>query len=54
MADYTSVDFLRIDELLSDEEIVARNSVREFVSKEFLPLLQEHIRQDTFVISLIV
>ena len=46
MADYTSVDFLRIDELLSDEEIVARNSVREFVSKEFLPLLQEHIRQD--------
>jgi glutaryl-CoA dehydrogenase len=46
MADYTSVDFLRIDELLSDEEIVARNSVREFVSKEFLPLLREHIRQD--------
>jgi glutaryl-CoA dehydrogenase len=46
MADYTSVDFLRIDELLSDEEVVARNSVREFVSKEFLPLLQEHIRQD--------
>ena len=46
MAGYTSVDFLRIDELLSDEELVARNSVREFVSKEFLPLLQEHIRQD--------
>jgi len=46
MADYTSVDFLRIDELLSDEELIARNSVREFVSKEFLPLLQEHIRQD--------
>ena len=46
MADYTSVDFLRIDELLSDEERVARDSVREFVSKEFLPLLQEHIRQD--------
>jgi glutaryl-CoA dehydrogenase len=46
MAGYTSVDFLRIDELLSDEELVARNSVRDFVSKEFLPLLQEHIRQD--------
>ncbi len=46
MADYTSVDFLRIDELLSDEELVARNTVREFVSKEFLPLLQEHVRQD--------
>jgi glutaryl-CoA dehydrogenase len=46
MADYTSVDFLRIDEMLDDEELVARSSVREFVSKEFLPLLQEHIRQD--------
>jgi len=46
MADYAGVDFLRIDELLSDEELVARSSVREFVSKEFLPLLQGHIRQD--------
>jgi len=46
MADYTGVDFLRFDELLDDEECVARDSVREFVSKEFLPLLQEHIRKD--------
>jgi glutaryl-CoA dehydrogenase len=46
MADYTAVDFLRFDEMLDDEECVARDSVREFVSKEFLPLLQEHIRKD--------
>ncbi len=46
MAEFTGVDFLRIDELLSDEERAARDSVREFVSKEFLPLLQEHVRQD--------
>jgi len=46
MADYTAVDFLRIDEMLTDEERVARDSVREFVSKEFLPLLQEHVRKD--------
>ncbi len=46
MADYAGVDFLRIDEMLSDEELVARDSVREFVSKEFMPLLQEHVRQD--------
>jgi glutaryl-CoA dehydrogenase len=46
MADYTGVDFLRFDEMLDDEECVARDSVREFVSKEFLPLLQEHIRKD--------
>ena len=46
MADFASVDFLRLDELLSDEERMARDTVREFVSKEFMPLIQEHIRRD--------
>jgi len=46
MADFRGVDFLRLDELLSDEEVMARQSVRDFVSKEFLPRIQEHIRQD--------
>jgi glutaryl-CoA dehydrogenase len=46
VADFTAPDFLRIDEILSDEERMARDSVREFVSKEFMPLLQQHIRQD--------
>jgi len=46
MAEFTGVDFLHLDELLSDEEKLARETVREFVSKEFLPLIQEHVRQD--------
>ena len=46
MAEYDSVDFLQLDELLSDEEKLARNTVREFVSREFLPVVQEHIRRD--------
>ncbi len=46
MADFGGVDFLRLDELLSDEERLARDTVRAFVSKEFLPLVQEHVRQD--------
>jgi len=46
VAAYTGVDFLHIDELLSDEEKLARETVREFVSKEFLPLVQEHVRLD--------
>jgi glutaryl-CoA dehydrogenase len=46
VADFTGVDFLRLDELLSDEERLARDTVREFVSKEFLPLVQEHVRRD--------
>jgi len=46
VADFSGVDFLRLDELLSDEERMARDTVREFVSREFLPLIQEHIRRD--------
>jgi glutaryl-CoA dehydrogenase len=43
---YEGLDFLRLDELLSDEERLARESVREFVSREFLPRIQEHVRRD--------
>jgi glutaryl-CoA dehydrogenase len=46
LADFSGVDFLRLDELLSDEERMARDTVREFVSREFLPVIQEHIRKD--------
>ena len=46
MAEFQDVDFLRLDELLSDEERLARKAVREFVSREFMPLIQEHVRRD--------
>jgi glutaryl-CoA dehydrogenase len=46
VADYQGVDFLRLDDLLSEEELLARDTVRAFVSKEFLPLVQEHVRRD--------
>jgi glutaryl-CoA dehydrogenase len=46
LADYSGLDFLRLDELLSDEERLARDTVREFVTREFLPRIQEHVRQD--------
>jgi glutaryl-CoA dehydrogenase len=43
---FQGVDFLRLDELLSDEERLARESVRDFVSRDFLPRIQEHVRRD--------
>ena len=46
MNENLSVDFLRLDELLSDEEIAARETVRAFVSAEFLPEVQKYVRQD--------
>ena len=47
MADYSSVDFLRLDETqFSEEERAVRDSIRDWVSKEFLPRLQQHVRRD--------
>ncbi|MGE4649526.1 MAG: acyl-CoA dehydrogenase family protein [Myxococcota bacterium] len=46
MSDFQGVDFLRIDELLSQDEQLARQSIREWVSHEFLPRIQEFVRQD--------
>ena len=43
---FESLDFYRIDDELSDEERMAQESVREFVDKEFLPRVVEHVRQD--------
>jgi len=46
MAEFQGLDFLRLDQLLSDEERLARDTVREWVTNEFLPVIQEHVRQD--------
>src|SRR4029453_11961263 len=46
MANFQGLDFLRLDELLSDEERLARDTVREWVTREFLPVIQEHVRKD--------
>jgi glutaryl-CoA dehydrogenase len=46
MARFSGVDFLRLDDLLSDEERLARDSVRAWVTNEFLPRVQEHVRKD--------
>ena len=40
-------DFLRLDDTqLDPEEKLVRDSTREWVEKEFMPRLQEHVRQD--------
>ena len=43
---FEALDFYRIDDEFSHEERLARDSVREFVEKEFLPCVAEHVRQD--------
>jgi glutaryl-CoA dehydrogenase len=46
MSQFDGVDFLRLEELLGEEERLARDTVRDFVTREFLPRIQEHVRQD--------
>ena len=47
MAEYTSPDFMHLDEtLFSDEERMVRDSIRKWVDRAFLPHLTEHIRRD--------
>jgi glutaryl-CoA dehydrogenase len=51
---YEALDFYRIDEQLSDDEKQVRDSVRQFVDREFLPRVVEHVRQDgSFPLELI-
>jgi glutaryl-CoA dehydrogenase len=43
---FEALDFYRTSDELSDEERIARDTVREFVDREFLPRVAQHVRQD--------
>jgi len=47
VAEFTGVDFLQLDQTqFSEEERMVRDSTRDWVSKEFMPVIREHIRRD--------
>jgi glutaryl-CoA dehydrogenase len=43
---FEPLDFYRIDDELSDEDRIVRDTVRAFVDNEFLPVVVEHVRRD--------
>src|SRR6185312_6457164 len=53
MASYESLNYLEEDNLLNDDEIMIRNSVREFVEEEIIPVLQQANRDEKFPMQLI-
>jgi glutaryl-CoA dehydrogenase len=53
MKPFSGVDFLGLDDFLSSEERLVRDTVRNFVSKEFFPLLGEHYKNGTFPVEII-
>ena len=48
MLKFIGVDYFNIDSLLSEEELMIRNTVREFVSKEVIPIIEEYNRESKF------
>ncbi len=43
-----SLDYYNIEELLTEEEKLVRNSIRDFVSSEVMPVIEKHYREGTF------
>jgi glutaryl-CoA dehydrogenase len=52
-AEFRPLDLLALDELLSDEERLVRDTVRAFVSDRVLPVIEKHFRAGTFPNDLI-
>src|SRR5690349_13280040 len=48
MSAYAGVDFYRIDDLLSDEEKVIRDTVRTWVDDRVVPIIEAHYEAGTF------
>ena len=53
MNKFEGVDYFDIESLLTEEEVMIRDSVREFVSKEVIPIIEKHNREATFPIDLV-
>jgi glutaryl-CoA dehydrogenase len=48
MSRFEAVDFYNIDSLLSDEERMVRDAVRDWVSDQVVPIIESHCRAGTF------
>ncbi|MGK9475998.1 acyl-CoA dehydrogenase family protein [Melioribacter sp. OK-6-Me] len=53
MSIYSGVDYLDIDSLLSEEEILVRNNIYQFVRQEIIPVIEKHYEEGTFPLHLV-
>jgi len=53
MNKYKGVDYYNIESLLSSEEIMIRDTVREFVSDEIIPIIEKYNRNSEFPMHLV-
>lgn len=53
MSKFQGVDYYNIDSLLSEEEILVRNTVRGFVDDNVVPVIEKHYEAGTFPLDLV-
>src|SRR5467141_4743976 len=47
------LDFFHLDDLLTDEEKMARDTTKRFVDREILPQIEQHFAKETFPMQLV-
>ncbi len=53
MMKFKGVDYYDTESLLTEEEILVRNTVREFVDEHVIPVIEKHYRAGTFPMDLV-
>jgi len=53
MNKFSQADYFDIEILLSEDEILVRNTVREFVDDQVIPIIEKHYHQEIFPIHLV-
>jgi glutaryl-CoA dehydrogenase len=53
MSRFQSPDYYSIDSLLSEDEILVRGTVRDFVEENVIPIIEKHNRAGTFPMELV-
>ncbi len=53
MEKFKGIDYYNLESLLTEEEILVRNSIREFVDAEIIPIIEKHYREATFPLHII-
>lgn len=53
MSKFQSPDYYAADSLLSEDEILVRGTVRDFVDDNVLPVIEKHNRAGTFPLHLV-
>jgi glutaryl-CoA dehydrogenase len=53
MSKFQGVDYYNLDDLLTEEETLVRNTVRGFVDKDVMPSIEKHNRAGSFAMDLV-